>query len=70
MTIGGVDLNYLPVAFSDVPPFRRLGMADRPALFLGMDAMKLFRQVSIDFPNREVRFLLPRSVRMASRFGP
>ncbi|HTG37687.1 aspartyl protease family protein [Sphingomonas sp.] len=58
--IGGIDVRALPVAFADVAPFSRLKLDDRPALFLGMDAMKLFRQVRIDFPNREVRFLLPR----------
>lgn len=65
MTLGDVELNSIPVAFSDTPPFKRLGLDDEPALFLGMDALKLFRQVSIDFANREVRFMLPRSVRMA-----
>lgn len=63
VTLGGVELRTLPVAFADVPPFERLKLNDRPALFLGMDAMKLFRRVRIDFPNREVRFLLPRGVR-------
>lgn len=63
VTVGGVEVNTLPVAFADVPPFKRLNLDEKPALFLGMDAMKLFRQVRIDFPNREVRFLLPRGVR-------
>lgn len=63
VAIGGIELNTLPVAFADVPPFERLDLDDRPALFLGMDALKLFRQVRIDFPNREVSFMLPRNVR-------
>ncbi|WP_315760659.1 retroviral-like aspartic protease family protein [Sphingomonas sp. Y38-1Y] len=73
MSVGGVEVNTLPVAFADVPPFRRLKLDDKPALFLGMDAMKLFRQVRIDFPNREVRFLLPRGNRppgVAARMMP
>lgn len=69
VSVGGVEVNTLPVAFADVPPFRRLKLDDKPALFLGMDAMRLFRQVRIDFPNREVRFLLPRSVRMPGMTG-
>jgi predicted aspartyl protease len=60
VSVGGVEMSGLPVAFADVPPFRRLNLQDRPAIFLGMDALKLFRRVGIDFPNREVRFLLPR----------
>jgi hypothetical protein len=28
---------------------------------LGMDALRLFRHVDVDFANREVRFSLPRA---------
>lgn len=56
--IGGIDINNLPVAFADVHPFRQLGLANRPALLLGMDALQLFDRVSVDFPNRRVRVLI------------
>ena len=52
---GGATFNHLPVAFSDAEPFRRFGLIDQPAMLLGMDALRLFQRVSIDFPNREVR---------------
>jgi predicted aspartyl protease len=55
--LGGVDINNMPVAFADVHPFRKLGLMDRPALLLGMDALRLFERVSVDFPNRRVRLL-------------
>ena len=55
--LGGVDINNLPVAFADVHPFRKLGLMNRPALLLGMDALRLFERVSVDFPNRRVRLL-------------
>jgi predicted aspartyl protease len=58
--VGGVTFNHLPIAFVDVAPFKRFGVDKRPAMLLGMDALKLFRRVQIDFANREVRFLLPR----------
>lgn len=58
--IGAVGLANLPVAFSDAAPFRRLGLTGQPALLLGMDALRLFRTVRIDFANREVRLALPR----------
>lgn len=58
--MGNVIFQNLPVAFADVAPFKRLGLADRPALFLGMDALRQFRRVDIDFANREVRLALPR----------
>lgn len=60
LRVGEVLMSNMPVAFADAEPFRKFGLDDRPALLLGMDAMRFFRQVSIDFPNREVRFLLPR----------
>ncbi len=55
--LGGVDINNLPVAFADVHPFRKLGLMKRPAVLLGMDALRLFERVSVDFPNRRVRLL-------------
>jgi predicted aspartyl protease len=57
--LGGVDINNMPVAFADVHPFRKLGLMRRPALLLGMDALRLFERVSVDFPNRRVRLLAP-----------
>lgn len=60
--IGEVVFRTLPVAFSDAPPFKRLGLDDRPALLLGMDALKQFRRVEIDFANHEVRLALPRDL--------
>lgn len=61
--IGDVSFDTLPVAFHDVAPFHRFGLTKRPALLLGMDAMRSFRRVEIDFPNRQVRFLMPRGAR-------
>jgi predicted aspartyl protease len=60
LDIGGVGFNNLPIAFADVAPFKRFGLTDEPALMLGMDALRLFRHVEVDFANREVRFALPR----------
>jgi predicted aspartyl protease len=65
--IGGVAFVGMPIAFSDAPPFERFGLDRKPAMLLGMNALKLFRQVEIDFPNREVRFQLPRRNRVADR---
>lgn len=61
LDIGGMGFRNVTVAFSDVPPFARFGLAKTPALLLGMDALKLFRQVAIDFANREIRFAAPQS---------
>ncbi|MDD1451677.1 retroviral-like aspartic protease family protein [Sphingomonas sp. H160509] len=65
VTIGSLTLGDLPVAFTavDAPPFRLFGLAERPAMLLGMDVLQLFRRVDIDFANREVRLTLPRETR-------
>ncbi|BCA62933.1 hypothetical protein HMP09_2167 [Sphingomonas sp. HMP9] len=65
VTIGSLTISDLPIAFTavDAPPFRLFGLADRPAVLLGMDVLQLFRRVDIDFANREVRLALPRGTR-------
>lgn len=63
MTLGQIQMADIPVAFADALPFRRFGLADKPALMLGMDTLKLFRRVSIDFANREIRFQMPRGAK-------
>jgi predicted aspartyl protease len=60
LRVGTVAFDNLPIAFADVPPFERFGLDDRPAMLLGMSTLKFFRQVEIDFANRQIRFLLPR----------
>ncbi|HEX8064302.1 MAG TPA: retropepsin-like aspartic protease [Allosphingosinicella sp.] len=55
--LGGIDINDMPIAFADVHPFAKLGLTGKPALLLGMDALRLFDRVSVDFPNRRVRLL-------------
>jgi len=57
--IGGVDIVDMPIAFADVHPFRKLNLMHRPAILLGMDALKLFKRVSVDFANRRVKILVP-----------
>lgn len=64
--LGRVHIKDLPVAFADVHPFKQLDLTDRPALLLGMDALRLFDRVSVDFANRKVRFIAPE----LSGFGP
>lgn len=63
VSLGNVTFENLPVAFADVAPFERFGLIDRPAMLLGMDALRMFRRVDIDFANREVRLRLPRDSR-------
>jgi predicted aspartyl protease len=57
--IGGAEISNMPIGFADVHPFTQLKLTDRPAILLGMDALRLFKRVSVDFARKEVRFLGP-----------
>ncbi|MDQ8756172.1 aspartyl protease family protein [Sphingosinicella sp. LHD-64] len=59
--LGGLTIEHLPVAFADAHVFRQLRLTNRPAILLGMDALRLFDRVSVDFANRRVRLLMPES---------
>lgn len=63
LEIAKVGFHSIPIAFADALPFKRFGLTDTPALMLGMDTLKLFRRVQIDFANREIRLTLPKDVR-------
>jgi predicted aspartyl protease len=57
--IGGVVLKDLVVLFSDAPIFRSLNLDDRPAVLFGMNAMRAFDRVSIDFARKQLRMVVP-----------
>ncbi len=57
--MGRVNLVDVPVLFADASPFAELGLQDKPALLLGISALKLFDRVAIDFGRGKVDFLLP-----------
>lgn len=64
--IGGITLTDMPVAFADAYPFTKFGLNDKPALLLGMNGLRAFDRVALDFANRKVRFLLPDGARRDS----
>jgi predicted aspartyl protease len=70
LKIGGIELNNLVVVFADAHTFDQLNLQKKPALLLGMNAIRAFKKVSIDFANRKFRVLLPEqsmaTVRVAS----
>lgn len=57
--INQIKFSDMPVAVADAHIFRQLGLDKKPALLLGMDVLRGFNRVSVDFANREVRFLVP-----------
>ena len=54
-----IDNMRLPnpmIAFADTRVFEELGLGDRPALLLGMNHLRMFRSVSVDFRRRQIAF--------------
>jgi predicted aspartyl protease len=59
LDLGGALLQDVTLAFASAQIFKELGYAKRPAILLGIDAMRSFDKVSIDFARKRVRFILP-----------
>ncbi len=57
--IGGIAVDNVVIAFADAHPFKRFGLTDKPAMLLGIDTLRGFRKVSVDFAEKKVRFLPP-----------
>ena len=57
--LAGITIENPVVAFADAHPFKRYGLLNKPAMLLGMDTLRSFRRVSVDFAQRKVRFLPP-----------
>jgi predicted aspartyl protease len=71
LELGDVRIENLAVAFADAHIFKQLNIKGDPALLLGMNAMRAFDRISIDFASKKVRFVLPgtsmrQTVRLAS----
>jgi predicted aspartyl protease len=53
--LGSRQLKQVPVLVADLPVFEAFGVADRPAVILGLDWLEATRMV-IDFPSKNVWF--------------
>ena len=69
LNIGGVALSNVALTFADAPAFEALGLQDEPVIALGMEHLKLFDRVAIDFANRRVLFDVPRDIARELRRG-
>ncbi|HLZ78958.1 MAG TPA: aspartyl protease family protein [Sphingomonas sp.] len=52
--LGPTHIQETTIVFSDAHAFVRFGLGDKPAMLLGMDLLRGFKRVSIDFKNRTV----------------
>lgn len=59
LQFGGVGLHQLAIVFADAHTFKQLGLDRKPAILLGMNAMRAFDSVSIDFAQKKIRLLPP-----------
>ena len=56
LRLGGMKLANLGAVFSDLHAFALWDLLDRPAILIGMDILRHFNAVELDFGRREVRF--------------
>ena len=59
LRIGGVSMGNAAIAFADAHPFKLFGLLRKPSMLLGVESLRSFRRVSVDFATRKVKFLLP-----------
>ncbi|QFT76855.1 aspartyl protease family protein [Erythrobacter sp. THAF29] len=67
LEIEGLALRNVPLTFADAPAFEALGLKDQPVLSIGMQHLKMFDRVAIDFGSQRILFDVPRDVARAMR---
>ncbi|TCM17365.1 aspartyl protease [Novosphingobium sp. PhB165] len=68
LKIEDLSLTNVSIAFADSPAFKELGLERRPAIFLGMRELRVFKRIAIDFSTRKVLFDLPANVERPDDF--
>jgi predicted aspartyl protease len=69
LELGGIELKSLAVVFADAHTFKQLKLTEKPALLLGMNAMRAFKKVSIDFANQRLRVIVPEQSSLDTRIA-
>ena len=59
ITLGKVEILGLPVSFGNYTVFDVWGLKDQPALLLGMDALGMLSELTIDYRRQELQILGP-----------
>lgn len=59
LMLGKLTLRNVPLLIGDVHTFDYWGFRDEPAIVIGVDILKKFQSVAIDFKRNEVRFRVP-----------
>lgn len=66
LRIGGLAMTGVPIGYAESPVFAQLGLDDQPALILGMQNLRAFDRVAIDFATRRILFDLADGSRVDS----
>ncbi|MDO9222324.1 MAG: aspartyl protease family protein [Caulobacter sp.] len=56
LQLGGLRFGDVQVVISDLDLFEQWGMADRPAILLGVNVLRLFSRVEMDYGRKRVMF--------------
>ena len=65
--IQGLEFTNIPIAYADTPAFEALGLQEKPTLSIGMQHLKMFDRIAIDFSKRRILFDLPGLSRVNNR---
>ncbi len=57
LRLGGMALNNIRAAFAPLHIFSLWGLDDKPAILVGVDVLRHFEEVSLDFGRKEVTFI-------------
>lgn len=57
LRLGGMGLDNVRAAFAPLHIFNLWGLNDRPAMLVGIDVLRNFEEVTLDFGRREVTFI-------------
>jgi predicted aspartyl protease len=69
LAVGGVTIRKLAVVFTDAHTFKALNLNRKPAILLGMNAMRAFKKMSIDFASKKMRVVLPEESSLDTRLA-
>ncbi len=62
LNLGGLSMQNVSLTFADAPAFEALGLKDQPVISLGMQHLRMFDRVAIDFSSQRILFDVPRDV--------
>jgi hypothetical protein len=66
LKLGTMTMSNSMLVYADTPAFAKLDMEKRPAMFLGMNQLRLFHRVAIDFSTKRILFDMPEGTSPAS----